>query len=338
MATVLCVSNEKGGTGKSATAVSLGVGLARQGNKVLVIDADPQSSLTVSLGNHQPDKLPVTLATVMGHILTDREFDPTTGIIHHQEGIDLLPANIALAGMELSLVSAIGRETILRQYIDMVKPLYSHVIIDTSPSLGLLTLNALAASDQIIVPVAPKYLDVKGLELLLKTISQVKRQINPKLAIGGILLTMVDRRMNFTREIIGMIETAYGGKIRIFSEYIPRSIRAPKAAPRASAFSRTTLTVKWRRLMPLLWGRCLTLRKGQTTGNLALAGFEDIFSASGAPAEGEHIVKIPLAELFPPEYHPFLIRDDESMTRLVESVRQYGVLVPGIARTRADGG
>jgi chromosome partitioning protein len=147
MATVLCVSNEKGGTGKSSAAVSLSVGLARQGKRVLAIDADPQGSMTVSLGNHQPDKLTVTLATIMGSILAEREFDPTEGILRHQEGIDLMSANIALAGMELSLVSVIGRETVLRQYIDMVRPLYSHIIIDTSPSLGLLTLNALAAAE-----------------------------------------------------------------------------------------------------------------------------------------------------------------------------------------------
>jgi chromosome partitioning protein len=230
MATVLCVSNEKGGTGKSSAAVSLGVGLARQGKTILCIDADPQHSMTVSLGVQKPEALPVTLAAMMSGILTETAFDPATGILRHQEGIDLMPANIALAGMELSLVPVIGRETVLRRYIDMVKPHYSHIIIDTSPSLGLLTLNALAAADQVIVPVVPKYLDVKGLELLLKTISQVKRQINPQLAIAGILLTMVDRRLNFTREIIGLIETAYGGKIRIFSEYIPRSVRAAESS------------------------------------------------------------------------------------------------------------
>ena len=230
MATVLCISNEKGGTGKSVTSASLGVGLARHGKKVLCIDDDPQGSLTISLGNHQPDRLPVTLATVMRRIIEEKKMDPMAGIIRHQEGIDLLPANITLAGMELSLVPVIGRETVLRQYVNTVKPLYDYIIIDTSPSLGLLTVNALAAADQVIVPVVPKFLDVKGLELLLRTISQIKRQINPNLAIGGILLTMVDARMNFTREIISLIESAYGGKIRIFSEQIPRSVRAAESS------------------------------------------------------------------------------------------------------------
>ena len=231
MATVICLSNEKGGVGKSVTAASLGFGLARHNKKVLLIDADPQSSLTISLGNHQPDKLPVTLSNVIGDILTDKDFDTTAGIVYHEEGVDLMPANISLANMELSLASTlVGRETVLRQYIEMVRTAYQYIILDTSPSLGLLTINALAASDQVIIPVVPKYLDVKGLELLLRTIARIRKQINPHLEIKGILLTMVDRRMNFTREIIDMIETAYGGNINIFKESIPLSVRAAETS------------------------------------------------------------------------------------------------------------
>jgi chromosome partitioning protein len=226
MATVICVSNEKGGTGKSLTCASLSVGLARQGKKVLAIDADQQGSLTISFGHRQPEKLPVTLADIIGSILTEKKFDPTAGILRHEEGVDLMPANITLANTELALVPVMGREAVLRQYIDMVRPLYSHIVIDTSPSLGLMTVNALAASDSVIVPVAPKYLDVKGMELLFKTIAKVRKQINPQLVIGGILFTMVNKQANFTKEIIGMIEEAYGGSIRIFADHIPLSVRA----------------------------------------------------------------------------------------------------------------
>jgi chromosome partitioning protein len=226
MRKVICISNEKGGTGKSITSASLAVALARQGERVLLIDADPQGSLTISMGNRQPDKLAITLSTVIANIVADNDFDPMAGIIRHDEGVDLMPANIALANTELALVPVLGRETILRQYIEMVEPHYSRIVIDTSPSLGLMTLNALAASTSVIVPVAPKYLDVKGLELLLKTIAKIKKQINPDLEVCGILLTMVDTRTNFTKEIISMIESAYGGKIRIFEDYIPNSVRA----------------------------------------------------------------------------------------------------------------
>ena len=231
MGKIIVITNIKGGTGKSTTAVNLGIGLARQGKRVLMLDSDSQSSLTISLGVSEPNKLPVTLATMMSHIINETEFDPTDGIIHHAEGVDLLSANNSLARTELDLASLlIGRETVLRQYTEMVRPNYDYIIVDTAPTLGLLTVNALAAADSVIIPVTPKFLDAKGLELLLKTISQIKRQINSALEIGGILLTMVEKRTNFTREIISLIEEAYGGRIHIFGEHIPRSIRAAETS------------------------------------------------------------------------------------------------------------
>jgi chromosome partitioning protein len=229
MASLISVCAQKGGVGKTMTAVSLGMGLARQGKKVLLLDADPQHSLTVSLGVKEPDKLDVTLATVMNSIIKGTDFDPQMGILHHSEHIDFMPANIALANTELELVSVIGREGILRQYVDMVALQYDYIITDTPPSLSLLTVNSLAASNSIIIPVTAKYLDAKGLELLLKTIAQIRRQVNPSLTISGILLTMVDRRSNFTKEIISLIRNAYGGSIRIFDEYIPNSVRAAES-------------------------------------------------------------------------------------------------------------
>jgi chromosome partitioning protein len=230
MGKTIVVSNRKGGVGKTMTAVSLGVGLARQGSRVLLLDADPQHSLTISLGIKEPDKLPVTLKSAMDAILNETDFSFPAGIIRHSEGIDLMPANNSLSGLELALVPAMGRETVLRQYIEMVKPQYDFLIVDTSPSLGLLTVNALAASDCVLIPVTARYLDAKGLELLLKTISQVRRHFNPNLAIGGILLTMVDKRMTYTREIISMIDDAYGEPIRIFDGRIPRSVRAAETS------------------------------------------------------------------------------------------------------------
>ena len=226
MGKVLVITNRKGGCGKSFTAASLGVGLARQGKKVLCFDTDNQHSLTVSLGVTELDNLPVTLSTVISDIIAEKEIDPTKGIIHHVEGIDLMPANNSLTGIELTLAPLIGRETILRQYIEKVKPLYDFILLDTCPTLDLLTVNALAAADGAIIPVCPKYLDAKGLELLLKSIAQIRKFINPDLDICGILLTMVDKRTNFTKEIIKMIEEAYGEKIRIFKEFIPHSVRA----------------------------------------------------------------------------------------------------------------
>ena len=149
MGKVLVIANRKGGCGKSMTAVSLGVGLSRQGKKMLIIDADSQHSLTVSLGVKEPDKLPVTLSTVMNHIISETDYDPTSGIIHHPDGVDLLPANSSLTGIELTLAPLIGRESMLRQYVEMVKPLYDFILIDTPPTLDLLTVNALAAAEEV---------------------------------------------------------------------------------------------------------------------------------------------------------------------------------------------
>jgi len=201
MAKTIVITNRKGGVGKSVTAASLGIGLARQGKKVLVIDTDNQYSLTISLGISEPELLPVTLATVITEIAAERDIDPTTDIIHHTEGIDIMPANNSLTGIELSLVPLIGRETILRQYIEKMRHLYDFVLIDTSPTLDLLTVNALAAADSAIIPVTPKFLDAKGLELLLKSIAQIRKFINPNLSIEGILFTMVDKRPRFTKDI-----------------------------------------------------------------------------------------------------------------------------------------
>ena len=229
-AQIIALSNQKGGTGKSTTCANLGVGLAMAGKKVLLIDEDAQASLTISLGHPQPDNLPVTLSDVMGKILTDQSIPPGEGILHHAEGVNLMPSSIQLSGMEFSLVNAMSRETILRQYLDTVRKQYTHILIDCQPSLGMLTINALAAADRVIVPVQAEYLPAKGMEQLLQTIARVRRQINPKLQIDGILLTMVDSRTNFAREISALLRETYGGKIKVFASEIPHSVRAKESS------------------------------------------------------------------------------------------------------------
>ena len=229
-AQILALSNQKGGVTKSTSCVNLGVGLAKTGKKVLIVDMDPQASATISLGYHQPDTLPVTLTDIMGKILNDQPIAPGEGILHHPEGVDLMPSNIQLSGMEVSLVNAMSRETVLRQYLDTVRKQYTHILLDCQPSLGMLTVNALAAANRLIVPVQAEYLPAKGLEQLLQTVAKVRRQLNPKLLIDGILLTMVDSRTNFAREISALLRDTYGSDIKVFQSEIPHSVRAKETS------------------------------------------------------------------------------------------------------------
>ena len=208
MCKVIAIANQKGGVGKTTTTSSLGIGLAKQGKRVLVIDADAQGSLTASLGFTEPDY----------------------GILKHEEGIDLMPGNIELSGLEVSLVNVMSREIMLRSYVERVKDGYDYILIDCMPSLGMITINAFACADSILIPVQAAYLPVKGLEQLIKTIGKVKRQINPKLEIEGILLTMVDNRTNYARDITALLIETYGSRVRIFENSIPMSVRAAETS------------------------------------------------------------------------------------------------------------
>ncbi|MFV0343023.1 MAG: ParA family protein [Anaerocolumna sp.] len=225
-AKVIAIANQKGGVGKTTTCGNLGIGLAQVGKKVLLVDCDPQGSLSISLGYSQPDTLPITLPTVMEKVITNTPIENKEGILHHEENVDLIPANIELSGMEISLVNTKNRETILKQFIDSIRKQYDFILLDCMPSLGMLTVNALASADSVIIPVQAEYLPAKGLEQLLQTIGKVRKQINPKLKIDGILLTMVDSRTNFAKDISTLLRETYGSNIKVFATDIPHSVRA----------------------------------------------------------------------------------------------------------------
>ena len=236
--TVTAVVNQKGGTGKTTTCENLGIGLAMEGKKVLLVDTDPQASLTISLGYPVPDRISPTLSDLMKKIVSDQPIELGEGILHHPEGVDLVPANIELAGMEVSLVNVMSRESVLKQYLDSVKKEYDFILLDCMPSLGMLTINALAAADNVIIPVQAQYLPAKGLEQLLQTVNKVKRQINPKLRIEGILLTMVDGRTNYAKDISALIRENYGGKLKVYQTDIPRSVRAEEISAEGKSIFR----------------------------------------------------------------------------------------------------
>lgn len=236
-AKVIALCNQKGGVGKTTTTVNLGVGLAAAGKRVLLIDADPQGSLSVSLGIGDADAEPDTLATVMLHEMNREQYDVRSCIRHHEEGVDFLPANIELASVDVTMINTMSREYILTGVIARVKDEYDFILIDCMPSLGMLTVNALAAANSILIPVETKYLPIKGLQQLFQTVSSIRYRINPHLEIEGILFTMFTAT-NLSAQIAATVSEAYGGSIRVFDTRIPTGTKAAEAPATGSSLLR----------------------------------------------------------------------------------------------------
>ena len=230
MAKVIAVANQKGGCSKTSVVANLGIGLARTGRKVCVIDADPQGSLTASLGYQEPDDIHLTLATIMMNIINEEDFPEHYGILHHEESVDLVPANIELSGLEVSLSNVMSREMILKEFVEQIRDEYDYILIDCMPSLGVMTINALVAADRVLIPVQAAYLPVKGLQQLIKTVSVVKKRLNKKIAIEGILITMVDYRTNYAKDITEMLRGSYGDTVGVMESYIPFSVKVAEAS------------------------------------------------------------------------------------------------------------
>ena len=230
MCKVIAIANQKGGVAKTTTAMNLGIGLANKGHKVLLIDNNPQGSLSICMGYKDPDSLELTIVDVIEKIVNEEDIPEGFAIMHHSENVDLLPSNIGLSAAEVSLVNVMSRELVLRDYVEQIKDRYSYIIIDCMPSLGVMTVNALACADTCLIPCAAAFLPVKGLQALLKTIYTVKRRLNSKLEIEGILLTMVDKRTNYAKEIIAEVNEVYGKSLRVLPTEIPLSIRASETS------------------------------------------------------------------------------------------------------------
>ena len=335
---VIALTNQKGGVGKTTTAVNLGVSLAQQGKKVLLIDADAQANLTMALGYSRPDDIPITLSTMMQSIIDDKAFDVSQGILHHHEGVDLLPSNIELSGFEVRLINAMSRERVLKTYVNEVKKNYDYVLIDCMPSLGMITINALAAADSVVIPTQPHYLSAKGLELLLRSVSMVKRQINPKLRIDGILMTMVMPRTNISKEITASVKSAYGQRIKVFDTEIPHSIRAVEATAEGKSIFAYDKSGKVAAAYEQLGKEVAEIGEKQRT-QIELTAYDDLFQTDESRAEAKlsKIRDIPIAEIDEFPDHPFKVLLDEDMEQLVESIKRNGVMTPATVRLKEDG-
>lgn len=234
----IAVANQKGGTGKTATTLSLGMALARSGQRVLLVDTDPQGDLTKSLGWHDPDALETTLANHLNAMIEGIILDPCEGILSHDEGIDLMPANIELAGMEMPILMAMSREQLVNMWMSPLKADYDFIIFDCAPTLGIIPINAFVASDSVLVPVSAEYLPASTMTGLLKTVGRVRRQINPSLEVEGILVTLSDSRNNLAHEVEETIRRQYSSAYRVFNTVIPRAVSAAEApAAGMSVFS-----------------------------------------------------------------------------------------------------
>ena len=221
---VIAIANQKGGVGKSTTVFNLGAGLAADGYRVLVIDVDPQGDLTKMLGIRQPHTLELTLTNCMSDIINGVESENRDEILSHQEGFDFIPGNKTLSALEVNLINVMSRETVLKGYIEELRYDYDYILLDCRPSLGMLVINALTAADYVVVPVQADYLAAEDMTELLSTVSQVKRQLNPKLEIGGVFLTMANET-NFRKDIVQNVKDIYGPRLPVLTAVIPSTVR-----------------------------------------------------------------------------------------------------------------
>lgn len=235
MSKITAIVNQKGGVGKTTTALNLSYALSEEGKKVLLIDFDPQASLTSALGYNAENRANIQTLMVLA-IEEKKMLDKKEYLINIKDNLDLIPCSLELSGIEMSLVNVMSRELILKSIIEELEGDYDYIIIDCSPSLGMLTINALAACNSVIIPVTPEYLSAKGLGLLVNNINKIKKRINPNIEIDGVLITMLNQRTNLSKEMlktlnesVEFVKNKYYLNMKVFESKIPISVKTGEA-------------------------------------------------------------------------------------------------------------
>lgn len=226
---IIALANQKGGTGKTTSTYNLGISLAEQGKKILLIDNDPQTNLTTAFGVENSDELKLSLHDLLTMIMDEQHLPDPSEYILHGEKVDLIPASLNLSVTEINLRDAMGGERTLSALLEPLRQNYDYIIIDTNPSLGLLTINALAACDSVIIPVNPQLWSANGLTALLNIILKVQKKLNPSIRVSGILITMTDERTNLYKKAMGLIDEYFRNKIRIYDVQIPSTVKVGEA-------------------------------------------------------------------------------------------------------------